>query len=489
MSGRSTSRVRLAWIPALLAAMVVPGCALLPRGAPVIHADNSVTHVMTASGGVPILDHYEPGQGVLRQAVVQGPVAPAPAPSVRPDGTVGYDLLALSGGGSLGAFGAGVLCGWSQSGSRPTFHIVTGISTGSLISALAFAGPNFDGQLQQAFTTVETPMIYRRKPYIAVLWSDSLARAEPLDRLIGQYAGPELMAAIAEGHRQGRRLYVGTTHLDHKRLVIWDMGSIAACGHPGAPELFRKILRASSSIPVMFDPVDFRVICDGGEYSELHVDGGTRASVFMRRILIRPLESAQVEAADVDGDLLPTQAAVQHPIVNLQGGEGMRPLRLAGTRLWIVVNGKLRPDPAVVQRRIGTIAADSLQALMSAGFNGDLYRMFLLTSSSGMEYRMIALPQDSPGTPGPADFDREAMIRVFLQGHEMGRKGGPWMPAPRGLDDSELQLADPSFTAAAPALTRDRDETLPIAIPVAPAESRRPVRASWRPSDGMPPDR
>lgn len=457
------------------------GCAIHSRGAPVIHPEDSVTHVLTSAGGVPILDHYDPGQGVLRQAVVAGPVAPSPAPSVRSDGTAGYDLLALSGGGSLGAFGAGVLCGWGRSGTRPPFQIVTGISTGSLIACLAFAGPDFDGRLQQAFTTVETPMIYRRKPYIAALWSDSLARAEPLDRLIREYAEPSLMAAIARAHREGRRLYVGTTHLDHKRLVIWDMGSIAASGHPGAPDLFRKVLRASSSIPVMFDPVDLRVISNGVEYSELHVDGGTRASVFMRRILVRQLESALAESRVAD--VAATQASAQPPTVVRPAGTGSVPLKLAGSRLWIVVNGKLRPDPAVVQHRLVPIASESLQALMSAGFNGDLYRMFLLTTSSGMEYRMIALPQEFPGTPGPADFSRDAMVRIFMKGHEMGRTGGPWMTAPRGLDDSELQMVDPSFQAEGAVGSGERSSVIPI--PIGPAAGGvPPSRVGWRPSAG-----
>ena len=40
-------------------------------------------------------------------------------------------VLALSGGGEHGAFGAGLLNGWSESGRRPSFDIVLGVSTGA----------------------------------------------------------------------------------------------------------------------------------------------------------------------------------------------------------------------------------------------------------------------------------------------------------------------------------------------------------------------
>ena len=51
------------------------------------------------------------------------------------------NFLALSGGGSDGAFGAGVLCGWTASGKRPEFDLVTGVSTGALTAPFAFLGP------------------------------------------------------------------------------------------------------------------------------------------------------------------------------------------------------------------------------------------------------------------------------------------------------------------------------------------------------------
>ncbi len=56
----------------------------------------------------------------------QDPAAPIP-----------YKILAISGGGSRGAYGAGVLSGWIVAGRRPNFDVVTGISTGALIATFA----------------------------------------------------------------------------------------------------------------------------------------------------------------------------------------------------------------------------------------------------------------------------------------------------------------------------------------------------------------
>ena len=50
-------------------------------------------------------------------------------------------LLILSGGGQWGAYGAGLLKGWSAQAapdSRPTFDVVTGVSTGATQATFAF---------------------------------------------------------------------------------------------------------------------------------------------------------------------------------------------------------------------------------------------------------------------------------------------------------------------------------------------------------------
>ena len=67
-----------------------------------------------------------------------------------------YHYLALSGGGANGAFGAVMMVGWSAAGTRPTFTLVTGISTGALMSTFVFLGPAYDQQLKEMYTTYST---------------------------------------------------------------------------------------------------------------------------------------------------------------------------------------------------------------------------------------------------------------------------------------------------------------------------------------------
>ena len=192
------------------------------------------------------------------------------------------NFLALSGGGANGAFGAGFLCGWSAAGTRPDFRIVTGISTGALIAPIAFAGSEYDKRLR-AYTTIQTNDILKVRGIYGImplLIGESYADTEPLVKLISQTVNDEVIKAVAKEYAKGRRLYIGTTDLDAQRLVIWDMGAIAASGKPDAFNLFRKVMLASASIPGAFPPVYFNVETDGKKYDEMHVDGGVMTEVF-----------------------------------------------------------------------------------------------------------------------------------------------------------------------------------------------------------------
>ena len=61
--------------------------------------------------------------------------------------------LALSGGGADGAYGAGVLNGWTAQGTRPEFSVVSGVSTGALIAPFAFLGAACDATLRDVYTS------------------------------------------------------------------------------------------------------------------------------------------------------------------------------------------------------------------------------------------------------------------------------------------------------------------------------------------------
>ena len=190
------------------------------------------------------------------------------------------NTLALSGGGAGGAFGAGVLVGWSQKGDRPEFEIVTGVSVGAIIAPFAFLGEQWDPILTEAFSGKPTEHLFQSH-WRGALLGASLYHGEPLANLIDHFITEEVLQAVAVESAKGRLLLVATTDLDKEETVIWNMGVIAAQGGARALKLFRNVIVASASIPGLFPPVTIRVSKSGKTFDEMHVDGGTTASLFI----------------------------------------------------------------------------------------------------------------------------------------------------------------------------------------------------------------
>ena len=217
-----------------------------------------------------------------------------------------FNILALSGGGANGAFGAGILCGWSAADTRPAFKIVTGISTGALIAPFAFLGADYDQILKQVYTSVETKDIVKFRFFTYTRRGvDSLADSSPLQGLIEKYVTDDAIRSVALAHQTGRRLYIGTTDLDANRLTIWNMGVIASIDRPEAFDLFRKILLASASIPIIFPPVYIPVEVEGEIYEEMHVDGGVSRQATSREHGWRKLPRSRPEKIHSGSTALP----------------------------------------------------------------------------------------------------------------------------------------------------------------------------------------
>ncbi|MEZ5583708.1 MAG: patatin-like phospholipase family protein [Candidatus Competibacteraceae bacterium] len=190
-------------------------------------------------------------------------------------------FLAVSGGGDDGAFGAGLLVGWTETGTRPEFKAVTGISTGALIAPFAFLGPDYDDELRTVYTTIGPPDVLKPRGLLAALTSDGMADNRPLGELISHHINADLLARVAAEYDKGRLLLVATTNLDARRPVIWNMGAIASSSDSRALDLFRRIMLASAAIPGAFPPTMIDVKRDGKPYQEMHVDGGAMAQVFL----------------------------------------------------------------------------------------------------------------------------------------------------------------------------------------------------------------
>jgi predicted acylesterase/phospholipase RssA len=311
-------------------------------------------------------------------------------------------FLALSGGGDDGAFGAGVLCGWTDRGDRPKFKMVTGISTGALIAPFAFLGSDYDHVLRHVYTEVTSDDIFRRKSLLTVLWRDSLADTEPLARMLDRYVDEAMLAAVAAEHQKGRRLIIGTTQLDAQRLVLWDMGAIAASGHREAIKLFRKVMLASASIPGAFPPQYIKVEAGGKFYEEMHVDGGTTAQVILYETALDP------EAMMVGLD----QLSRGRPRI-----------------LYIIRNSQVKPEWENVRPRLVPIAGRAVSTLIKYHGVGDLFRLYTFAKRDKMDYNVAAIPVDAAPTRREP-FDQVYMIQLFELGYELAVKGDLWMKYP-----------------------------------------------------------
>lgn len=310
------------------------------------------------------------------------------------------NFLALSGGGSDGAFGAGLLNGWSKAGTRPEFTIVTGISTGSLIAPFAYLGPRYDAQLTEAFTQISGRDVFRRRPVLSLLGSAAATDTTPLQRLVARYVTDTMVADIAAQNARGRKLLVGTTNLDAGRPVVWDIGAIAASGVPGRRQLIQDILMASSAIPGVFPPVKIKVVADGKTFDEMHVDGGTSNQAF----------------------LFPSSLSVKEKDARLSRSGIQR-------TLYVIRNGKVTPDYTMVRPRLASIVGRSINTLITTQAVGDLYRMYANATREAIAFRAIWVP-DSFTMREPEPFDPAYMQALYKVGFEMGRTGIPWNTRP-----------------------------------------------------------
>jgi hypothetical protein len=328
---------------------------------------------------------------------------------VAADGLIHYAHLTLSGGGANGAFGAGFLKGWTETGHRPVFKIVTGVSTGALMAPFAFLGPVHDNDLQRLYTETRTGDIVQWRLHALVpqlLAGDSLADSGPLASLIARHVDADLLRKIAAAHRSGRRLYIGTVDLDAQQFVVWNMGMIAVSGRPDALELFRTIMLASASIPIAFPPVFFEVTADGRRYDEMHVDGGVGANVFL------------------------TGGVFRLSAVREGSGRGQ-----ARSDVFVIHNGQLGAVPAPTRRTVRSIASRVLETAGKAGVIGDLFRIYTISRREGADFHWITIP-NGVETAGNEFFDPERMSMLYDVGYREALGGGAWSTDPPGLRDT-----------------------------------------------------
>ncbi len=306
--------------------------------------------------------------------------------------------LAVSGGGDNGAFGAGLLNGWSETGTRPEFKMVTGVSTGALIAPFAFLGPSYDAALREVYTSMTPDSIFRTRGVSAALFDDAMADTSPLADTIAKYADEKMFSAIAREYQEGRLLLVGTTDLDSQRPVIWNIGALAISGKPEALQLFRRILRASAAIPGLFQPVMVDVELDGRKYQEMHVDGGAIAQLFLSP-------------------------------PSLEAGRLMKRERHA----YIIRNARLDPDYAMAERRTIDIAGRAINTMLAASGHNDVLRTYFVSQRDGVDYNLAYIGSDFTAEK-TGEFNQAYMRALYQYGYQQAKTGREWHKAPPGLD-------------------------------------------------------
>jgi predicted acylesterase/phospholipase RssA len=310
--------------------------------------------------------------------------------------------LAISGGGDNGAYGSGFLNGWTASGKRPEFKLVTGVSTGALIAPFAFLGPKYDYVLERVYTQTSQKDIFKKRGLLkGALFGDAMADTAPLAKIIASYVNQQLLDEIATEYDKGRVLLIGTGNLDSLEPVIWNMTAIAASKDTRSIELFRNVLLASASIPGAFPPVMIDVNVGGTRYQEMHVDGGTMAQVFF----VPPSINVKQLATD-------------------QSRQRM---------LYVIRNARLDVDWASVERRTMSIAARAIASLTRTQGIGDLYRIYLTAQKDGIEFNLTYIPPTF-NTPHLEEFDTNYMRHLYAVGQQAAQSGTAWQKYPPGFE-------------------------------------------------------
>lgn len=307
--------------------------------------------------------------------------------------------LAISGGGQDGAFGAGLINGWTASGTRPEFQIVTGVSTGALSAPFVFLGPDYDDELTEVYTEFETADLIELRPWTVIATGDAALDTDKLRALIAGFVDDEMITRLAAEHKRGRRLFVGTTNLDAGRPVIWNITVIAASDYPDKKQLITDVLLASASIPGAFPPVLVKVSVEGVIYDELHVDGGAVSQVF-------------VYPSAVDLSALLEKLEVTEPF-----------------NVYVIRNSKLKPTWEPVVPDILSITRSSISSLIRTQGIGDLSSIYLLTQRDGGRFHLTNVPDDFDLEP-EEQFDQAYMRALYQIGYDLAKNGIDWETLP-----------------------------------------------------------
>ena len=306
--------------------------------------------------------------------------------------TATKSYLALSGGGADGAYGVGVLSGWTAARTRPTFSVVSGVSTGGLIAPFAFLGSQYDDTLKEVYTSGIAESLLNDPSIMRVLFGSGLFGNTRLRELVARYVGPEIMAQVARENAKGRRLLIVTTDLDTQRTAIWNMGKIAEVGTPEALKLFRDVMAASASIPLVFPPIMIDAEGQGRRFQEMHVDGGVTAPVLT------------LPEALLSQDRLPGNARMN---------------------IYILVNKKIERNFELVSNSTIDVASRSLSSITQSQTRSIIFSTYDFAKRNNLGFHLSYIARDYPAPPSEG-FDTAYMRALYQYGYEKAASGQAW---------------------------------------------------------------
>jgi len=376
----------------LLLFILLSGCATRPPALPEAYADR-------LPWGAIDLNIEKSGKFTLRDSLGSALIKKANDHS-NSNETIPFNILTLSGGGTRGAFGAGLLSGWTDSGDIPEFDIVTGVSTGAVMATFAFLGGDELEKVKTFYTKMYTKDIYTNS-WLSFFGKAYLMNPKPLKKLFLNNFNEALLKRVADAHTKGRRLYIGTTNIDTGQLIVWDMGAIASSSRSDKYQRFSDIIYASSAMPIFLPPQYISVDVEDEQYYQMHVDGGIYSHVFMIGLLVNWKEVLDFsDDANIDFDVT----------------------------LYTIANRKYRNRTAYepVEQSPSSVISAFIETETDLLFDRSMYRLYDSSIQKGIKFRMAAVPKDVNYVDVSWEFNPEKMLKLFNVGYGFGLNGIKW---------------------------------------------------------------
>ncbi|MFS1414913.1 phospholipase [Vibrio sp. 10N.286.49.C2] len=351
---------------------------------------------LVSVSGTEKLDLEEPVRfwGGEKPDFLTSDVAHSPVITVNGDR---LNILALSGGGANGAFGAGVINGLYDAGELPDYSIITGISAGALIAPFVYTGGEDIHRLKDVMLGLNDDRVLGKKNFLNTLFKDAFTNGQSLLLLMQEIYDSAMIERMAERHRQGKRLFIGTTHFDSGQQSVWNIGQIADSNLENKADLIHQILAASSSIPGVFPPQFISVNYQGETLEELHVDGGLTYQMFF-------------DPANYDyGQMSKAMGLKNKPQVH------------------VIRNGTLKSSYQRVADKGVDLLTRSITSLTLQQTRGDMYRMLYMSKESDLDIDFTYVDPDFKAhKQSKKMFDAEYMVNLYNYGYRKAQGLNLW---------------------------------------------------------------